>query len=85
MKLLRTIHRLGDFGECHNEERFCHERDKIYAIKAHGVRVYCFMTSDRRIVLANVVGKQQRKARKQDLDRAEWIRTECENLGGDIT
>ncbi len=78
-KLLTTICRLGDSGECRNEDRFKHERNKIYAIKAWKVRIYCFMTQDRRIVLTNVEPKKQRKARETDLDRAERIRTDCIN------
>ena len=83
-KLWTTIGRLGDLGECRNEERFKHERGKVYAIKAWGVRIYCFMTQDSRIVLTHVVPKKQRKARKSDFDRADRIRTECVNgwLGG---
>ena len=78
-KLLTTIERLGDSGECRNEERFKHERNGIYAIKAWKVRIYCFMTHDQRIVLTNVAGKKQEKAKRADLDRAERIREECIN------
>ncbi len=78
-KLWTTIKHLGDFGERRNEERFTHERSKIYAIKAWKVRIYCFMTQDQRIVLTNVVGKKQGKAKKADLDRAERIRGNCIN------
>ncbi|UCC32745.1 MAG: type II toxin-antitoxin system RelE/ParE family toxin [Phycisphaerales bacterium] len=78
-KVLTTIRRLGDSGECRNEDRFKHERNKIYAIKAWKVRIYCFMTQDRRIVLTNVEPKKQRRASEADLDRAERIRTQCTN------
>lgn len=78
-KLLTTIKRLGDSGECRTEERFKHERDRIWAIKAWKVRIYCFMTQDQRIVLTNVAGKKQKKAKRADLDRAERIRGNCIN------
>ena len=78
-KLLTTIKRLGDSGECRNTDRFVHERNGIYAIKAWKVRVYCFMTKDQRIVLTNVEPKTQTRARPQDLDRADRIRNECIN------
>lgn len=78
-KLLKTITRLGDTGEVRNEERFKHEQGKIYAIKASIIRIYCFETSDNRYVLTNIVTKKQRRARTEDLERAEWIRNECVN------
>lgn len=84
-KLWTTIRRLGDTGECRNKERFRHERGKIYAIKTPGTRVYCFMTSDRRIILTNVITKRQQKARKEDLERAERIKSEFENVKGETT
>lgn len=78
-KLFTTIKRLGDFGVVRNEERYKHEQGKIYAIKANIIRIYCYEISGNRIVLTNVVTKKQKKARKEDLKRAERIRKECVN------
>ena len=78
-RALKVIKRLGDEGRCENKERFKYERNGIYAIKGHQVRVYCFMASDQRIVLTNAVEKKRPKARPEDLNRAEQIRQECVN------
>jgi len=80
VKVLRTIERLADEGRCDNVERFKHERNGIFAIKAWQIRLYCFWSNDKRLVLTNVVtDKKQDKARVSDLDRAERIRSECVN------
>lgn len=77
--LLVTIRRLGDEGTVQKKEKFAFERDGFFAIKAWKVRVYCFMTSDRRVVLTNVASKKQDKAKKTDLERAKHIRSTCIN------
>jgi hypothetical protein len=77
--LLTTIRRLGEEGVVENDERFKLERDKIFAIKAWKVRVYCFMTADQRIVLANIAEKKQDKAKGKDIERAKRVRKECTN------
>lgn len=73
------IKRLGDQEQVKNRERFKHEDDGIFAIKGHQVRVYCFMASDRRVVLTNAVEKKRPKARKEELRQAKRIRDECTN------
>lgn len=74
-KILRVIKdQLGDEGKCWDKERFRHEGDGIWAIKGGQVRVYCFMTSNRLIVLTNAGIKKRPKARPQDLKRAKDIR-----------
>ena len=78
-KAWTVVKRLGNEGRCENQERFKHERNGIYAIKGHQVRVYCFMASGHRIVLTNAVEKKRPKARSEDLKRAEQIRQECVN------
>lgn len=73
------VKRLGDDGKVRNRERFKLEQDGIYAIKAWQVRAYCFMTSDARIVVTNIVEKKRDRARPEDLRRADEIRAECQN------
>ena len=77
--LLTTIRRLGEEGVVENDERFKLERDKIFAIKAWKVRLYCFMTSDQRFVLTNIAEKKQDKAKGKDIERAKRVCKECTN------
>jgi len=78
-QLWTTIKRLGDTGEVRNTERFKLEADGIWAMKAWKVRAYCYMTSDARVVITNIVAKKQIVARASDLDTAKRIRSECLN------
>lgn len=78
-KLFTTIKRLGDHGEYRNEERFSHERNKIWAMKAFKVRAYCFMTQDARIVLTNAAEMKRQNARLADPDKAARKRREYIN------
>ena len=79
-KLRRIITLLGDEGKVWNREHFSRERENLFAIKAFKVRIYCFFTRDKRIVLTNIdPAKKQDRADPRELDRAERIRSECIN------
>ena len=77
-----------DRGRILVPEQFKHEKDAIYVFKAKQARLYCFFDGNS-IIITNGAIKQQRKARPEDLHRAERLRTEYferkeedEDLGG---
>ncbi|RME41903.1 MAG: hypothetical protein D6788_00195 [Planctomycetota bacterium] len=78
-RLLARIKRIGDEEKVYNQEVFKKERGDIFAIKIFKVRIYCFFTSDNRLVLTHVVKKKRDKADPKELKRAEHIRRECIN------
>jgi len=64
---------LGDLGRISNDTIFkklagCEE---IWEFKSFQIRIYCFFTPDRHVMLTNAVIKKQDKASRADLERAE--------------
>ncbi len=70
--------RMGDMGKIHDEEKFKHEQDKIYAFKIHQSRIYCFRDGND-WVLTNGCFKKRNKADPTEIVRAVRIMNEQQN------
>jgi hypothetical protein len=73
-RFIRTSKRICDVERPHREQ-FCYEKNGIYAIKAHQVRVYGFFDGQN-FIMCHAVFKKQDKARKEDLEKTDRIREE---------
>ncbi len=74
MRLSRALVRLAEHGPHPSEEKFKRERGKIFAIKEHQARVYCFFHMNQ-VFLTNAVTKKKNKANSSDLDTADRLRS----------
>jgi phage-related protein len=69
--------RLGNQGRISNKELFKKlEGTKLFEFKRHQIRLICFYTPDKRVVICHALRKKQDKHQKRDLDHAETLRTE---------
>lgn len=73
-KINRLINELAEKGIILNTQRFKFEGDKIFAIKANQVRIYCFFDSGRLILLTSACIKKKQKADPVELVKAKKIR-----------
>lgn len=72
--------RLGNQGRISNKELFKKiEGTKLFEFKRHQIRLICFYTSNKRVVICHALRKKQDKHQKRDLDRAEKLRTDYLN------
>ncbi|HEX8693458.1 MAG TPA: type II toxin-antitoxin system RelE/ParE family toxin [Longimicrobium sp.] len=64
---------LGEAGRISNDTKFkkLADRDEIWEFKSFQIRIYCFFTPDRHVMLAHAVIKKQDKHSRADLERAE--------------
>lgn len=70
--------RMGDHGKIHDEEKFKHEQDKLYAFKIFKARIYCFRDGND-WVLTNGCFKKSNKADPNEIARATRIMNEAIN------
>lgn len=75
-KLDVIFERLGDMGHLRNNTKFKHVEKQIYEIKSKQIRIFCFFTSDRRIVLLHGVKKQRTRLARKHIDKAISMRSE---------
>ena len=76
-KALFLIERIGNHGPPHDEEKFRHEGNGIYALKAGEVRIYSFFHQQGVLMLTHGFLKNSRGGKKtQDREReqAETLR-----------
>lgn len=74
-KVAAIIQRLGDVGEVSNKEKFKKIEDtNLFEIKSFQIRIFCFFSPDRKLVLLYGLRKKQDKHKSSDLGRAEEYR-----------
>ena len=76
-KLDVLFERLGDHGSIHNAEQFkkVEGSDGIWEFKRHQIRVLCFFTPNRQVILLFGLRKKKDKHSRQDIERAEAYKT----------
>lgn len=60
---------LGDMGRIHNDLKFKKVEGRIFEIKSHQIRIFCFFTSGRLILLYGIKKKRDRLPRRH-IDKA---------------
>ena len=60
-KIIHLFCLLGDIGKIFNEEKFRHEGDQIYALKASADRFLCFFFDGAKIIITNAYEKKTAK------------------------
>lgn len=75
-KLAVVFERLGDAGILRNKTRFKKIDGGIFAIRSDHVRLFCFFTDDRRLVLLHGIKKKGPRLRKKDIEKAKRMRKE---------
>lgn len=79
--MLVLFKRLGDEGRIGNEEKFKRiEGTGFFEFKAFQVRMPCYYTAGRRVVITHGFRKQADRIRRSELRRAENIRSEYERI-----
>lgn len=74
-KVAAIIQYLGDRGSYANREKFKKvEGSKVFEIKSFQIRIFCFFSSDRRLVLLYGLRKKKDKHKSADIRRAEEYR-----------
>lgn len=73
--------KLGNTGSIHNREKFkkLEGSDGIFEFKAHQIRILCFFTPRREVVLAFGLRKKQDRHIKSDIQRAEKYKQDYEH------
>ena len=67
--------RLGHTGKISNKEHFKKiEGTNLFEFKRHQIRLICFFTPDKRVVICHALTKKQDKHQRNDLDHAESLR-----------
>ena len=67
---------LGDRGVITNPTKFKKVNAGMFAIKSGQIRIFCFFTKDKQLVLLFGIRKKWRRHRKQDLDKASAMKRE---------
>lgn len=67
---------LGDQGTIHNVTKFKKVEDGIFEIKSHQVRIFCFFTSDKRLVLLYGLLKKRDRHKRKDIAKAISMRVD---------
>lgn len=75
-KTLARLKKIGDVGPPRNEEQFKHLRDRIFEIKAHQVRIFCFYDEKGNLVLTHGINKPTKKIQQREIEKAIEMRTE---------
>lgn len=73
--IIGRIEWIAEKGDPKNEKKFRHLEDKIFEIKYNKVRIFCFYCDRRLILLTHGVKKQKRKTDREDIERAQRIRS----------
>ena len=73
-KLRVLFERLGDAGRISNREKFKKVRGDIWAFKSFQIRIFCFFTKDRRVILLYGLKKKTDKYKPREIDRADQLR-----------
>ncbi len=69
-KVVNLMRLLGNSGKIFNKEKFRHEGDQIYAIKASGDRFLCFFFDGARVILTNAYTKKSSKMPLREKQKA---------------
>ena len=76
---------MGDHGRISNEEKFKKiEKTDFFEFKSHQIRMPCFFSAGRLLVITHGFVKQSDSIRLQELRRAERIKTEDESFAKNI-
>jgi phage-related protein len=63
---------LGDHRRIHNEQKFRKLTDtELWEFKSFQIRILCFFSSDRKVILVHALRKKQDKHRRSDTSIAE--------------
>lgn len=64
--------RLGDHGKIANKEKFkkLEGTDGVFEFKSHQIRLLCFFTNDRRVIVCRGVTKKRDKHDSADIEHA---------------
>lgn len=75
---------LGDHGRIANPTKFKKllDREDLWEFKSFQIRILCFYTPDRRVILAHALVKKQDRHGRADLERAERRRRWYFEQGG---
>ncbi len=73
-KIMANLKRLSECGPHKNEEKFKNERNGICAVKIGQMRIFCFLTVGKLIVLTHGIVKKSDKMRQRDIELAEKMR-----------
>ncbi len=69
-KLAHLFFELGDLGKIYNKEKFRHEGNQIYALKASQDRFLCFFFEGSKIILTNAYEKKSKKMPQREKTKA---------------
>lgn len=69
-KALNLFRLMGDHGQIHDETKFVHEGDGIYAFKPQPDRYLCFFFKGKKIIVTNAFVKKSQKLPKNEKGRA---------------
>ena len=69
-KLIHLLFELGDIGKVYNKEKFRHEGDQIYALKASQDRFLCFFFEGSKIIMTNAYEKKRQKMPQKEKVKA---------------
>lgn len=77
-KFIQIVELLAETGVCNNEKMFRKERDDIFGIKGHQLRVGCFWDPNERGVLrlTHAFKKKKNQWSEKEIKRAKKIRLE---------
>lgn len=75
VKILALFERMAEHGQIRNEQKFRKEEGSIWAFKSFQHRLYCFFDGTD-VVVTNGVRKKSNRASREDLQRANRIRSE---------
>ena len=67
---------MGDQGRIQNKTKFKKVEDGVFEIKSHQVRIFCFFTDDRRLVLLFGLIKKRNEHKRKDIVRAIRMRAD---------
>jgi hypothetical protein len=73
-KLCVLFERLAEAGRISNVEKFKKVRGDIWAFKSYQIRVFCFFTSDRCVILVYGLKKKTDRYSPKEIERAERLR-----------
>jgi len=69
-KFFYLLDALSNLGKIFNKEKFRHEGDQIYAIKASPDRFLCFFFEGSKIIITNAYEKKSAKMPKREKEKA---------------
>ena len=75
-KLDVIFQRLGDMGSLKNRTKFKKVDDGVFEIKSGQIRLFCFFTNDKRLVLLYGIRKKTDRLKTKDIRKAINMRAE---------